>query len=288
MHVLLTGASGFIGGNVAAILTQAGHQVRPVSRRHGVDVSRMRAPEDWDPLLQGIDAVVNCIGIIGERGAQSFARLHTLVPSALFDACQRAGLRRVIQISALGADATAFTPYHLSKYAADEHLRALDLDWFVLRPSLVYGLGGTSTELFMRLARLPLLPLIGTGQQTLQPLHVSDVAAAVLRCLTAEESRKTLDLVGPETVTFGEWLQRMRQAQRLPRAPQVRVPLTLALALAHLGRHLSPVLSPANLRMLEASRPADVLPLTRLLGRPPRPFAPPLFFADALNAGAPA
>jgi uncharacterized protein YbjT (DUF2867 family) len=288
MNVLLTGASGFIGHNVAAVLTQAGHQVRPVSRRHGVDVNHMLTPADWLPHLKGIDAVINCIGIIGERGAQRFATLHTQAPIALFRACVTAGIRRVVQISALGADDTAFSAYHLSKRAADDCLRALDLDWFILRPSLVYGLGGDSSKLFMRLARLPLIPVVGDGRQPVQPVHISDVTAVVLHSLAATHSKITLDIAGGETLTFGAWLQQMREAQGLPRARLLRVPFRLMLMMAQVGRHISPMLQPENLLMLNAGYQADVQPLANFLGRMPRPYAPQLFFADALTAGEPA
>ncbi|MDR2195016.1 MAG: NAD(P)H-binding protein [Gallionellaceae bacterium] len=281
MNILLTGASGFIGRNIAAALVRAGHQVRLVSRRHGVDVNRMLAPADWLTHLDGVDAVVNSIGIIGETSTQRFVTLHTKAPIALFDACVRAGVRRVVQISALGADETAFSAYHLSKRTADDHLRTLDLDWFVLRPSLIYGLGGTSAALFMRLAKLPLIPVIGDGQQRLQPLHISDLTAAVLHSLTTTESPQTLDVAGAEIITYAEWLQRMREAQGLPRALLLPIPLNLALAFAYLGRRFSPMLSPENLRMLNAGSHTDAQALTRFLGRPPHPFEPRLFFSDA-------
>lgn len=285
MRILLTGATGFIGRNIAAALTAAGHEVRPVSRRHGTDFAHMLLPAHWLPHLDGIDAVVNGVGIIGEHGTQRFEPLHTLAPVALFRACVQAGVRRVVQISALGADESAFSRYHLSKRAADDVLRGLDLDWFVLRPSLVYGRGGKSAELFMRLAALPAIPVVGNGQQALQPVHIGDVVATALRCLVAPEARRTLDIVGTETIPFAEWLQRMRHAQGRPRAPVLRIPYRLAWLLAHAGRHLNPILQPENLRMLQAGYRAEVGPLIEFLGRPPLAVTPALFFVDAATSG---
>ncbi len=285
MNVLLTGASGFIGRNVAGALERAGHRVNPVSRRHGFDFCRMLEPGDWLPHLDGIDAVINSVGIIGERGSQRFAPLHTLAPMALFRACALAGVRRVLQISALGADETAFSAYHLSKRAADDCLRSLDLDWFVLRPSLIYGRGGTSADLFLRLARMPLIPVIGDGQQQLQPVYIGDVVATVLRCLSTSQTKQTLDVVGDETVAFAEWLQRMREAQGLPRARLLPISYPLATALARAGRPFNPMLHPENLQMLKAGYWADVQPLARFLNRMPLPFSPQLFFADAASIG---
>lgn len=281
MNILLTGASGFIGRNIAYQLNAAGHQVRCVSRSQGFDFCQMQGSADWLPLLEGIDVVINSVGIIGEAATQRFTPLHTLAPQALFRACGEAGVRRVVQISALGADTSAFSAYHLSKLAADDYLRSLDLDWFVLRPSLVYGRAGTSSELFMRMARLPLIPLIGSGQQQLQPVHISDVVATVIACLSAPQAQQTLDIVGSQTLSFAEWLQYMRCAQGLSAGRMLHIPLVLAMAGTWLGRWFSPLLQPDNLRMLQTGYLADVQPISEFLGRSPRALEPQLFFLDA-------
>lgn len=287
MNVMVTGANGFIGRNIAAALSAAGHRVTPVSRRHGIDFSAMATPAHWLPHLKHIDAVINCVGIIGETGSQRFGPLHTLAPSALFRACEQTGVRRVLQISALGADETAFSAYHLSKRAADDVLRGLDLDWFVLRPSLIYGKGGKSAELFMRLARLPMVPVIGDGLQEIQPVHISDVVATVMHSLTSRETRKTLDILGTETFTFTEWMQWMRRAQGLPPAPVLRIPFRLAMAFAQVAKHFNAMLQPENLRMLQTGYRADVQPLVRFLGREPLAVRTSLFFCDAMHTGSP-
>lgn len=285
MNILLTGASGFIGRNLATALTCAGHQIRPAMRGNGIDFRRMLAPADWLPHLRGIDTVINCVGIIGERAGQTFLALHAEAPAALFRACAMAGVRRVIQISALGTDDTAFSAYHLSKRIADDCLRGLDLDWFVLRPSLIYGRGGGSAELLLRLARWPLLPVVDAGQQALQPVHISDVVATVLRCLDATTARQTLDIVGPETFSFADWLQKMRAARGLSRAPLLRIPFRLALALTWLGQGLSPMLRTDNLHMLKTGYRAEVGPLAEFLGRLPLGAEARLFFSDAIEPG---
>lgn len=285
MNILLTGATGFVGRNVAAALITAGHRITPMSRRQGIDYCHMLAPVDWLPHLEHVDAVINSVGIIGESGSQRFATLHTHAPIALFQACAEAGVRRVLQISALGADETAFSTYHLSKRTADDYLRGLDLDWFVLRPSLIYGRGGKSADLFMRLAALPLIPVIGDGQQVLQPVHINDVVATVMQSLTSTKPRQTLDIVGTEKISFAEWLQLMRLAQGLPRARLFHIPLVMAVAIAHLGRYFNPMLQPENLRMLQAGYWADWQPLVQFLGRPPLTVQPNLFFSDIESIG---
>lgn len=285
MRVLLTGASGFIGRNLNAALVAAEHEVIAASRSTGIDFRRMLTTDDWLPHLSGIDAVINSVGIIGECGSQRFDVLHAHAPAALFRACERAGVRRVLQISALGADDSAFSPYHLSKKAADDCLRSLDLDWFVLRPSLIYGRGGGSAELFMRLAALPMIPVIENGQQRLQPVHISDVVATAMHALIVPEGRQTLDIVGKETISFADWLRKMREVQGLRQAPFLRVPFGIAMACAQLGRHFNPIFQPDNLRMLKTGYWADPGPVEKFLGRPLRCSAPPLFFTDATSFG---
>lgn len=282
MNILLTGASGFVGRNIAAALVAAGHQVKPVSRSNGFDFCHMQTPADWLPHLEGIDAVINSVGIIGESGSQRFEVLHNCAPAALFRACSHEGIRRVVQISALGADEKAFSAYHLSKRAADDCLRSLDLDWLVLRPSLIYGRGGRSSELFMRLAALPLIPVIGDGRQALQPVHISDVVAVVMQSLASSEVRQTLDIVGTETFTFAEWLQMMRQAQGLPRGRLLHIPFPLAMSGVRLARYFNPILQPENLRMLQAGYWADFKPLAHFLGRLPLTAEPHRFFSEAV------
>ncbi|MBT0569031.1 NAD-dependent epimerase/dehydratase family protein [Curvibacter sp. CHRR-16] len=276
MRVLITGGAGFMGSHMAQALQAAGHSVLAVSRRSGVDQSLLTTPAQWQHLLQGVDAVVNCVGIIGERGTQRFDTVHHQAPAALFAAAHAQGIRRMVQISALGADEHAFTPYQRSKRAADDALRALDADWLVLRPSMVYGKGGSSTAMFVRMSSLPVISVLGNGQQLLQPVHVSDVAAAVVRAIDAPAGspllRRTVDAVGPQVYTLPQWLQTLRQARGKGRALQMPVPWSLVMASASVLRYVHPVFHPDNLRMLQAGACADATGFTELLGRAPKGF----------------
>ena len=270
MRVLLTGASGFIGRHLQQALQAAGHEVVPISRRYGVDFQQMLSVERWLPHLQGVDAVINSVGIIAETQGRTFAALHQHAPIALFQACAAVGVKRVVQISALGADEQAFAPYQLTKKAADDALRRLPLEWFVLRPSLVYGAGGVSFKLFNALANLPVIPVVGDGTQRIQPVHISDVVATVLHCLYASPAQRTLDVVGVYPLSFVEWLQILRRQAGKSPAHVLPIPLPLVMTSAFIGRFLIPMLHPDNLRMLQRGNTADVAPLVAFLGRMPR------------------
>lgn len=285
MKVLLTGADGFLGSNITVALIAAGHAVQPASRRHGVDFCRMLTPEDWRPHLYGVDAVINCVGIISESKKQTFEQLHYRAPAALFRACAKYGVKRVVQISALGAENAGAPLFLRTKAAADQVLRELNLEGFVLRPSLVYGTGGASFQFFKRLAGLPLIPVIGDGNQRVQPVHVSDVVATVMQSLMSNASGLTLDVVGATEMMFVEWLQLIRHMQLLPPARLVHLPLPVVMAVAQMAQYFTPMIQPDNLRMLQSGCIADAQPLERFLGRKPLAPEQELFISNVMAMG---
>ncbi|MBD9358690.1 SDR family oxidoreductase [Methylomonas albis] len=284
MNILLTGASGFIGDAVARELLRQRHHVTACCRHPErllinnpkltlltLDFAKACTIEAWLPHLQGIAAIVNCVGIIAESTHQRFAQLHSQAPISLFQAGTQAGVKTIVQLSALGADADAESAYHLSKKVADDALRELPVDWFVLQPSLVYGPGGQSSALFHALAALPVHLLADGGWQLLQPIHIDDVAATVCRCLEpAVAGRRTLALVGPGPITYAQWLQGLRHRLGKPQAAAWSVSYRYALAMAAMGKWLGePMLRKDNVAMLSRGNSADSGPITAFLGRTP-------------------
>lgn len=271
MRILITGATGFIGRHVLQMLKADFPKATLLSPSSKVlNFQTMLKEESYLPLLDDVDVVINCVGIITENPKQNFETLHYQAPRALFKACERCGVKKVIQVSALGADAEAQTPYHQSKKAADEVLRALSLQWFILQPSLVYGEGGASTRLFQRLAKLPIWVLPDSGQQMIQPIHISDVVAAIKLCLHEEtQGEITLALVGNNAVSFVDWLQVMRQSSGRPPAFVFSISKRKALFVGSLFKSLLPLLHPDNLQMLFRGNTTDVSDITAFLGRSP-------------------
>lgn len=287
MRILLTGATGFIGRHLSAALLAAGHEVVCLSRSGrpredgprgplrfvAGDFAALREPAAWRPLLEGIDVVINAVGILRESSDQRFDVLHEQAPRALFDACVQARVPRVIQISALGADEGARSAYHLSKRAADEHLLSLPLAATVVQPSLVFGPGGASASLFGTWASAPVQPLPGRGDQPVQPIHVDDAVAAIV-ALVERPSHvgRRVALVGPEPMGLGQFLARLRSTLGLGRALVMPVPMPLMRGLAWLtGRLPGGLLDPPTLAMLERGNTGDVTDTRTLLGRAPRP-----------------
>lgn len=249
MQVLVIGATGLIGSAVVARLLDARHEVRALARHTArarrsqpdaawvsFDIAGATRPEGWRSCLAGIDAVVNCAGILQDSPSDSTRGVHEDGVAALFAACERAGIRRVVHLSAIGIDRETPTDFSRTKRAGDEALTQRNLDWVILRPSVVLGAaayGGSA--LFRGLAALPVLPIMpDTGP--LQVVQLDDVVATVLFFLDpAAPSRIALDLAGPERLAFAEIVGQYRAwlGWRKPRI--VTLPRWLGAALYRLG-----------------------------------------------------
>jgi uncharacterized protein YbjT (DUF2867 family) len=285
MRILLTGASGFIGRHLATALEANGHAVVCATRQLAqrarpactasceADFTRDHDAASWVPKLQGIDVVINAVGIIRESGAQTFESLHVKAPCALFDACVLAGVQRVINISALGANENARSRYHISKRRADQHLASLPLAWTIVQPSLVYGMGGQSARLLSGLASLPWIPVPGGGTQQVQPIYIDDLTAAMVALVNSTAAdRQVLPFVGPSAISLRDFLARLRLSMHLGRAHFASIPLGLVRVASHLAA-LAPgsLLDAETLDMLLRGNVGDPHAVNVLLGREARP-----------------
>jgi uncharacterized protein YbjT (DUF2867 family) len=272
MRILLVGAAGFIGREMAAALGARGHRVVPAVRSAAsappfateraieVDLDRDVGAAAWMPRLAGIDAVVNCAGILQGSRAHSIDAIHRLAPIALFDACAQAGVRRVVQVSAISAERAAGTDYALTKLAADDHLRASGLDWIVVRPSLVIARGAHGgTALLRAMAALPIAILVpAMGEQRFQPIHMDDLAKVVAMALETDTLvRRTIDAVGPEVVTLRALLEDYRHWLGFERVPVIAVPRGLVKAAARIADSFGATLNSTSLAQLEYGNTGD-------------------------------
>ena len=282
MKVLVCGAHGCVGQAVVQALRARGHQVMAGVRgaaTHGsggadwpLDFMLPVSPDVWRQRLRAaqVDAVVNCVGILMERGGQSFERVHAAGPIELFQGASQAGVRRVVQVSALGA-AEGASAYLTSKRRADEALLALPVQATVLRPSLLLGPHCASTALFATLASLPVIGLPAGGRQLLQPLHVLELAEIVARCLERREPvRGVLELGGAKPVSYRDMLAEYRRALGLNGAWWLPMPMT-ALRLGAWAAQALPqqVLCPQTVSMLDQGSVPEHNAAARVLGREP-------------------
>src|SRR4051812_11716995 len=279
MKILITGGYGFIGRHCARALIAAGHNVicggrgparidAPRLARHmDVDFMRDFDVQDWRRRLNGIDLVINAVGAIAEEAGQNLEAIHVVAPRALFYACVWLNIR-VINISALGADDGARSKFHITKKAADDYLLAMHGKAVVVQPSLVFGADGASSRLLMTLASLPLIPLIGSGAQLVQPVHVDDVAAVMTKLVATQACYgRRLPIVGPAPVEIRNYLQTLRTAMGLGRARFLSIP---AGVVARVARFSARWVTPETLQMLERGNTATPLYTRKLLGHAPR------------------
>jgi uncharacterized protein YbjT (DUF2867 family) len=209
-----------------------------------VDYAQDTRADAWLPRLKDIDAVINAIGVLRDSPRRPIEAVHSSTPIALFDACSLAGQQRrkalrVIQISALGIEDNT-TCYAYTKRAADEHLLGLNasakVKATVLRPSIVFGKGGQSSQLFVQLSKWPVLFLpqaVLTAR--VQPVAVQDLAHAVAKLVDQQSTEALLECVGPHALTLSAFIASLRQQQNLTPARVLPLPQFLTRLSVRIG-----------------------------------------------------
>lgn len=232
--------------------------------------------EDWYAALDGIDAVVNAAGVLQDGAGGSTRLVHHAAPAALYLACAAMGVRRIVHISAIGADRPV-SEFSRSKHDMDEQLTASDLDWVILRPAVVVGrpaYGGSA--LFRGLATLPLLP-VPRRAGSVQIVQLDDVAETVAFMVRPDApARLVLDLAAPEPLAFEAVVARYRawlgwRPARIISAPDWLMGLAWRLGdLAGLLGWRPPVRSTARLEMTRGAigDPSDWIRVTGIIPRP--------------------
>lgn len=226
MRVLVLGGYGLIGASVCRrLMTSAdfvpvglgrsietGQAKLPAMEWRAADISKLDTPEAWAPFLEGIDAVVNCAGVLQDGLGDNVTAVQQTAMCAFYTACEIAGISRFIQISAPGARPDSDTAFYASKGVADAALMASPLDWTLLRPALVLSAeayGGTA--LVRALAAFPLLQPLTLAGAYIDIVADSDVATAVEDALGGKYSRADIDLTSGEAVTLEALVLRMRR-----------------------------------------------------------------------------
>ncbi|OAB62355.1 hypothetical protein AY599_03775 [Leptolyngbya valderiana BDU 20041] len=264
--VAVTGATGFVGGHVVRALLDRGYKVRALSHSHkdiadlrdrdavAVTVGDINNADALAELLRGCTAAIHLVGIIRETKNKRFDALHVEGTRSIVKACQRAGVRRYLHMSALGVDDEARTQYQKTKFKAEQEVRASDLDWTIFRPSLIHGPGGEFTQMMVQWSRGEIAPWIGmpyfrrpeTEQRVpfggvsyvdpeVQPIVVTDVANYFVDALERDETiGEIFNLVGAERLSWPAMLEYVHE----------HVP--------HAKKGVHPLWAPADIAALQA------------------------------------
>jgi nucleoside-diphosphate-sugar epimerase len=244
LRILVTGSSGFIGSAVSSALAAAGHHVRAASRKPNrlpaqdlvewMELPDLENAVDWDPLVAGMDVVVHLAAIAHRSHADSgdYARANRVATASLAQACRRHGIRRLIFMSSIGAQAGSaadhvvteldepwpITAYDRAKLAAEEEIRRAGVPFTILRPVIVYGPGAKANiALIMRIAALPLPLPFGAFKNKRSLLSIDNLVHAVMVCLDSPETlNQTFIVCDPEPITLAEMLTTLREAAGRP------------------------------------------------------------------------
>lgn len=289
MKVFVTGATGFVGHEVLRQLLAAGHSVRalvrPGSEKKLLQEEQVKIhhgdacdPETLEGALDDCDAVIHLVGIIREFPGKeiTFQKLHVEATRNMLTAAQVQGVKRFLQMSANGTRENAVTPYHQTKWQAEQAVRASALDWTIFRPSLIYGAGGEFVGMISDLIRkLPAVPVIGDGQYRMSPVAVEDVAAGFVQALQTPASiGQIYHCCGPQSCSYDELLEAFGQAMGKEHVRKIHQPLALMKpAIALMESVPSFPITSGQLTMLLEGNVCDPEKWSTDLGLTPTPLA---------------
>lgn len=268
--VTVFGGSGFVGRHAVSALARSGYRVRAAVRRpdlaghlqpmgavgqiHAVQAN-VRFPQSIKAALEGADFAVNLVAILSPAGKQTFNAVHVEGARAVARAAREAGIKRLVHISAIGANKSSRANYGRTKALGEQAVLEEFPGAIIIRPSIVFG---PEDEFFNRFASMavmsPFLPLIGGGKTKFQPVYVGDLAAAIGNAVAGAGTPGTIyEAGGPEVFTFQRLLQLTQEYSGRHRF-WLRIPMFAAKLQAILTSPLPNALRPITLdqiRMLQ-------------------------------------
>jgi len=278
MRVHVTGGSGFLGTHVVSLLAAGGFEVTALAR--SVQAADKVTAAGARAVAGDLDDPASIDAAFSASGAEALVNLASLGfghAPAIVAAAEEAGMRRAVFVSTTAVTTTLDSRSKGVRLAAEDTVRASSLDWTILRPTMIYGsVGDRNMGRLLRLVRrTPMVPLPGGGRRLQQPVHVDDLAMAVVAALTAPAAvGRVYDIAGPEPLTLRQVVVQAGDAVgRTPRL--VDVPLAPMIVLTRLYERLapSPRLKVEQLQRLAEDKVFDIGPARLDLGFEPRSFA---------------
>jgi uncharacterized protein YbjT (DUF2867 family) len=277
MKIAITGGTGFIGRHLGNRLAAEGHEVLLMARRNrrlseglstSVVTTDLSNPGLLAEVIRGCDAVAHCAGINRELGSQTYRRVHIEGTRNVLAAARQAGVKKVVLMSFLRARPNCGSPYHESKWMAEESVRNSGIDFTIIRAGIVYGRGDHMLDHLSRaLYTFPLFAMVGLKEKEIRPLAVEDLVRVMRAAIVDNRlNRQTIAVTGPEQLYLSEAVNRVaavigRKARMVP------APLWFHYSLAYLLEFSMkiPLIARAQVRILsegviEPALPSDPLP----------------------------
>src|SRR5258707_1459583 len=292
MKIFLTGASGFVGSHMLKRLLADGHSVRALVRdpKKASKIAQATPaqgrieffPGDvvegtgLDAAMQGCDAVIHLVGIIAEKGKGTFEAVHHIGTRNVVESAKKCGIKRFVQMSALGVRADGVDAYQTSKWKGEEEVRNSGIAYCILRPSLIFGPGdGFVTQMMATMRKAPLFrPVPGNGSPKFRPIFIDDVTACFVGALTRDAGiNQTIELGGADELSLNDVLTEIARCAGV-RKPAVHIPLPLMFTGAAVAQTLlpNPPVTVDQLRMLREGSTCDIGPMVRTFAIQPRGF----------------
>ncbi|OQX92882.1 MAG: hypothetical protein B6D58_00650 [candidate division Zixibacteria bacterium 4484_95] len=272
MNVAIAGGTGFIGKVIIKMLTERNHHVvvltRPgsaikIARFSGTETryTYYDTPSQVEKSLADCQAIINLVGIIRETKDTPFEYVHNLIPSRLATAALEVGIKRFLQMSALGVDSALDVDYMLTKKQGENAIKKTSgLEWTIFRPSIVFGPDDMFVNMLARMIKLlPVIPVIGDGTYRLQPVSVFNVAEGFVKSLVMPKTiGKTYDVAGPDKYSFNKLLDIIAIALGKKRVRKFHQPLPLVKPVVKFfGRFQSFPITTDQIKMLCAENVTD-------------------------------
>jgi len=205
MRIAITGGAGFVGRHVAERFDSA--DVVAVSRRTGVDVTDAASLAS---AFAGCEVVVHAAGINREIGDQTYQRVHIEGTRAVVEAAKSAGVKKIIMLSFLRARPGSGSPYHESKWAAEELIRASGLDYTILKAGMIYGHGDHLVDhVSHSIQTFPLFATVGFREKSVRPIPIAELVDVIVAAASGRLPHSTVTVVGGEELTMGDVVHRV-------------------------------------------------------------------------------
>jgi uncharacterized protein YbjT (DUF2867 family) len=285
MTVAVIGATGFVGRHLVAHLQESGHRIIAVSRDgrrlpgwgDAVEARAGDVTRQMDDAISGADGVVHLVAIPRETRDAKFVDVNVRGTQNVVKAAERAGIRRLVHLSALGVIDDPKLDFLYSKWLGEQVVRTSSLDWVVLRPSLLFGKG----DGFFNIVKTTLkwwspgvVAIPGSGDARFQPLAVDDLAIAVEKSLTdPDRAGSVYELGGPEYLTYSEIVERVQDVTGMRRL-KLGIPIPLISALTAVTDRVLPIFPVSHDQISSLQRPnsTDLDAFVRTFGVEPRPL----------------